>query len=290
MIIYMQNKLITKESVKNIFTSKAIVNLTELTPTDNSFRSPVKARQITTIDADTPMTKLILQGLSPMSKIRMRSQINADNTMLSREITQLDYSDVDFYPEFDNKELGRQIENYLSVNGYCPICGSQSLRKFLHSNVPVIDLVCINSQLHNQTGTTRFFQVKLSSTNYYFNRNHRYISVGSRTYAEPIINITDIDPDSNYVPGYICIKIIKARDSYIIDRRNSFCIIPNTYEQLGQPFYRFHTEKNFYGSNILEWNPLNTIVTDLSTIIKTNKIDDIPMYTEHIIDNPYKLN
>lgn len=275
---------ITTDIVKNIFITKSLVDLSKqqsilTTPTK------IKPNKI----EDTPMTKLILSTMSPGSQSRMRDQIMIDNDRINRSAT--DALDTDFFPEFDNKELGHQIENYLSINAKCPVCGKKTLKRFLHSNVPVIDLVCTNTEFHLNTNTTRFYQVKLSTTNYYFNLHNKYISIGSRKYAEPILSMLDTNVDAAYVPGYICIKLIPttsmANTTYIIDKRNSFCVVPNTYEQLNQPFYYFRTEKNRFGADIIEWSELNTIMIDLTTIVSDNRIDNFPFYTESVIDNPY---
>lgn len=117
--------------------------------------------------------------------------------------------DLDYVGDYN---IGKYAEIYVSLNMVCPSCRIKSLKLFKNPNMPVIDLVCINSG-HDIRVCPRLWQVKASSGESYFSRSNKFISVGSRNWGNVVHNITLLD-DANcdLRIGYICLHVDEVNE------------------------------------------------------------------------------
>nr|AEX62565.1 hypothetical protein mv_R360 [Moumouvirus Monve] len=96
----------------------------------------------------TPTSKKIYDATSPKSKPYILRDLLKNTETIENSESKIDLLDPDYQEKFQNNGLGFFMEDYICAYGKCPVCGQASLRKFSQSNVPVIDLVCINTNYH----------------------------------------------------------------------------------------------------------------------------------------------
>ena len=231
----------------SFFFKKELVSLVQSKP-----RTPPHYTSIPT--EISPISHIILSTVSPESKHIMLDLLHED----TRQITQAESEDVDYQEKMTNQGLGFYMENFVSWYGVCPVCKQTTLRKYWHSNVPVVDLVCINKNYHLNTRTCFLFQLKISMTTNYFSFQRQTISVGSKVYGKFPHSTSGIDNWSRkqITPGYICLKMNQTGpDTYAIDKRLSFILVPDYHKTSNQRYYEYLNTTDQYGKDVITWNP-----------------------------------
>jgi hypothetical protein len=263
----------------NIFFEKDLVELSKNLPV-----SPIKNNNPVLFEI-TPISRMILSSLTPYSKQIMTEELRADNLFIEEYERKELENDPDYLEKMANNKLGFYMENFVSYYGVCPVCKQNTLRKYFHSNVPVVDFVCINKDYHLQTNTCFLFQLKISLGGEYFNFNQ--ISIGSRRYGELPHSIKGSDNIKHIVPGYICLRLNWLESqSYLIDPNNSFIIVPDYHNTSNISYYQYLPYKDRYGKDIITWNSNMFTTLSVRDILNTLFVD-YEYFTETIIDNPY---
>lgn len=282
----MQKENINVKDLYSIFFGKELVKLTKSEP-----KTPTKSRPEPNIW--TPVSKSIYDVTSPRSKPYILKEMQANTETVKKIEGKEEQLDPDYQEKLENGGLGFFMENFLSAYGFCPVCGEKTLRKYWHSNVPVVDLVCINKKYHLENNKCFLFQVKISLTNDYFSLNNRQLIVGSKTYGRPahLHKGDDSMLEKIVVPGYICIKMnTKPAEiqTYTIDYRNSFVLIPNYQNFSETPYYQYIDLPNKYHKNVLTWDTTMVNTVDLDKVIKANIVQH-EFFSEEIETNPYNF-
>lgn len=279
-----------------LFFSKGLINVTKIPVPEPG--TPPKKRKINELDpvsriilSFSPMASSIYNSTSPDSKPYILKDLLTDTAKINDAELRADMLDPDFQEKLENNGLGFFMENFISVYGNCPVCGKQTLRKFAHSNVPVIDLVCINTDYHLENNKCFIFQVKMSMTNNYFNLSNQSISVGSDVYGKPSHLHKGIDDITHkiIVPGYICIKLIPHPteiQSYTVNHQNSFVLVPDYQNTSDKYFYKYLTKPNRYGKSMITWDTSMVKTMELKNILGTSKVN-YEFFMEDELKNPY---
>ncbi|QTF49475.1 hypothetical protein qu_584 [Acanthamoeba polyphaga mimivirus] len=259
---------------------------------NKSIKNPVQNSDSDNSIMLTPLSSKIYHASSPRSKPHVLRGLFEDNEYILSSETDEDNIDPDYQEKMENNGLGFFMEDFICAYGVCPVCGEKSLRKFSHSNVPVIDLVCINKKHHLKKKKCFVFQIKISLNTNYFSLKNQIISVGSKKYG----NICHLRKGSDpllhkiIVPGYICIKLSRSSSTsqeYIIDHKNSFVLIPNYSDESSDLYYQYLDYTSMYGKDLVTWN-INMVETkNLDYVLSNNKIIH-EIFLEKTIDNPYK--
>lgn len=285
----------TKPSLKiddlfNIFLKKNLIQLSKVQP-----RTPTKNKVnvINSTNLLTPFSKSIYDAVSPNSKQYILQDMLTDNDLIQTNEKLEEESDPDFEEKMENNRLGFYMEDFISFYGLCPVCNQPTLHKYAHSNVPAIDFVCINYKFHLNTKTCFLFQMKISLNNNYFNLTNESIVVGSRTYGNVIHSVKGSDPleDKMIVPGYICIKLYQQHSelqSYNVDYRNSFILIPDYTSKSTDFYYTYLKTKSIYGKNMITWNNSMVKTLNLHKTIVDPIIVRYEVFNQIEITNPYK--
>lgn len=244
----------------------------------------------------TPMSKMIYKQARPELREKILHQLIHDDIAINEEEIKQYMNDSDYQEKMENNRIGFFMEDYISVYGKCPVCGENSLRKYVMSNIPVVDLICINknsphhtNQL-NQSKQCFLFQVKTGFSGRYFNKNQGYITVGSKKfgYNSHIVNAHDSYDKKRLVIGYICIELDQLTTTqFKINKTKSFILIPNIQNKynISQDYYKYNG--TFINKNIINWNKQ---VVDMYSIAKSFDrfdVDTDETFTDTFIINPY---
>lgn len=200
------------------------------------------------INAFTPETAKIYEYLPAIERDEFLKQVQKDNEIINRIDNQMD---VEYNPLYLSPDY---LENLVSFFFKCPGCGKVSLKKYLPKNMPVIDVVCINT-LH-PSNRTRFFQIKTTENgkkfkdSEYFSKSDRYIHVGSQIYGFNAHKVSSID-DKEYLIGYICINYTLVGDRIRINKSKSFYLNPNIGEINRETIFYEYIEENKISFNII---------------------------------------
>lgn len=282
----MASQIITVNDLYKLFFKKKLVNLKKMEPA-----SPVKTISQKK-EAPSPSFKAISDAMSPRSKAFMEREMMEDDIFVENLEAESELTDPDYLEKMENGYLGFFMENFVSVYFPCPVCGKYTLKKYVHSNVPVVDLVCINKDYHMASNECFIYQLKISLTNDYFDASTGRIAVGSRAYGD-IAHLHKPSEDikiKRIVPGYICIKLRKRPNesqSYTIDKDNSFVIVPDYNSTSSDFFYEYLPNKNKYGKPEIKWNNSSVKSFWLNAIYKGKQVDH-EYFSETDIDNPYQ--
>ncbi|QGR54110.1 hypothetical protein [Moumouvirus maliensis] len=239
----------------------------------------------------TPTSKKIYDSTSPNSKPYILRDLLQNTQVIENLESKIDLLDPDYQEKFQNNGLGFFMEDYICAYGKCPVCGQATLRKYSQSNVPVVDLVCINTDYHLKKNKCFIFQIKISLTDNYFSLKNKILIVGSKIYGEISHIHTGLEPiiDKIVVPGYICVKLKKTDEinqEYIIDYKSSFSIIPNYQNKSSENFYDYVDVSGFYGKNIISWNDSMVDIINLNDVLDNKKIKH-EVFQENELSNPY---
>lgn len=279
---------ITLDKLYDLFYTKALVKLSKPEP-----KTPTKARpEAGIVNTLTPITQSIYNTLSPQSQRYLLVDIMEDNLEIERLASKAEGLDPDYEEKMENNGLGFFMEDYISMHCRCPVCGEPTLRKYSQSNVPVVDLVCINEAYHMKNNKCCLFQVKISLGNDYFNLGNKKIVVGSRVYGEQchLVKGTNDIEHKFLVPGYICIKLNRVPNEiqmYTVEHSKSFVLIPNYQNTSNNFYYQYIDIRSRFGKNIITWNSSMVSLHKISTINIPTKIR-VEYFDEIIIINPYK--
>lgn len=284
--LYNKMENINVKNLYTIFFGRELVKLSQHQP-----KTPTKAKPEP--DILSPMAKTIYQATSPRSRSRILKEMQANVKAIERQEKKGELIDPDFQEKMENNGLGFFMENFLSVYGMCPVCGENTLRKYLHSNVPVVDLVCVNKDYHLKNNKCFLFQVKISLTDEYFSLTNHKITVGSKTYGAPahLHKGTDSMLDKLVIPGYICLKLNEKKgdvQTYNIDHRNSFVLIPNYQNLTEDYYYEYLDEPHKFNKNVIRWNPNMVDTFSVDKVTKAN-IVHYEIFSEEPLTNPYQF-
>ncbi len=163
------SKNINIQNLYQIFFKKNLINISKYI--EKSYIVPMQPNVLL-----TPNSKAIYDSTSPRSKpYILLDMLKNNDSILYKE--QVDSEiDEDYIEKMENNGLGFYMESFLSMYAYCPVCGLQTLKKYSHSNVPVVDLICVNYKYHLQNSECFLYQVKISLGNIYFNLNNNKIA------------------------------------------------------------------------------------------------------------------
>jgi hypothetical protein len=279
----MWNQVVTLQTLYDLFFGKDLVILSKNEPKS----PPISRCSITPV---TPISKMLLELVSPESKGKYLKGLRSDDIYIEQLEKKNERLDPDYEEKMENNGLGFYMENFVSWYGLCPICKRFTLRKYICSNVPVVDYVCINYEYHLSTNTCFLFQLKISLTEGYFSFQKQTISIGSRRYGEipHTVKGTNNMITKRIMPGYICIKLNRTQESqiYTIDDQNSFILIPNYYNSSDIFYYEYLSETDKYGKDIITWNPSMFTISGIKTILNTPRVN-YEVFEEIPIKNPY---
>lgn len=280
----MANKPIDIHKLYNLFFASDLIKLDK--PIAEP-RTPPKKKVLGPIL--TPTSKKIYDATSPRSKPYILQDLQANTAAIEYRESLED--DPDYQEKLENNGLGFFMENFVSHHGICPVCGEHSLKKYAYSNIPVVDLVCINTDYHLKNSACFIFQLKISLTNDYFNLKNQTIVVGSRVYGEPAHEVSGKEDllHKLIVPGYICIKLYPIAgdvQAYNIDHRNSFVLVPDYNNTANNYYYQYTANLSRFGKNIISWNSAMVKTINLKNIINNTNIG-YEFFNETAIINPY---
>lgn len=189
---------------------------------------------------------------------------NSYNLIFNSDI--LNYTPMEFVDisvkNLSNNKLGSIIEDELTVNGVCPLCGMKTLRKYKNKIMPIVDLICINP-IHLIKKECFVYQIKSTTQeNGYFSLSKKYIKIG-KNYLSSYIHTSN---DILLRPGYICIKYSFNNDKTIIDidTKKSFILLPNNLTSC-------YSIKHNKVKNTLFWN--DSVKTIPIMMIMKNQIN-----------------
>lgn len=297
---YQQNQQeINNDTYLLFITSKLISddNLDEenKSQTKYSYITPIKIKNNKPsylADYTINLTHKLTEYLTPISKKRMLKDIEKDNDILVK-LSKMDEKTDPDYINYEN--YGKLIESWLSDNLACPCCGSYSLKRYFKSNMPIIDVVCINPY-HTLERGVRFFQIKTSNGKPFMdipyfiydskNPKKNHIHVGSRKYGEIShqIKVSDNDFDKKILIGYICLTYEEKDNLKIIKNKNkSFIVLPIIDYQLENST----SVDDWYYQYIDETNK-DKKHSRIRFNHNTNKIVEIKL-TENFIPKNYKI-
>lgn len=270
----------------NLFFTKNLVSIEK-----NPQNSSPQSRFSPATAILTPMSKLIYDQTSPRSKPYILKELKLNNQTIKTLESQSDESDLDFNEKMENNGLGFFMENFISAEGYCPVCGMKTLRKYAFSNIPCVDFVCINKQYHLENEKCFLFQLKISTQTNYFNLRSKTITVGSKQYGEKAHKHlgTENILSKIIMPGYICIKMVDTQtaiQTYHIDHRNSFVLVPDYQNTFPNLYYSYLPHSSFFNKPLITWNTSMVETLPLKKVIGNTKVSNT-VYNEVLLQNPY---
>ena len=234
----------------------------------------------------TPLSKSIYETATTTEKKRLLHDFQLDDEIINI-INEME-TDKDYIYEDDLPgSIGFFLESWVTLNYKCPVCDQFTLRKYVISNMPVVDLVCINKD-HKIEHGVKFFQVKSSSTDGYFKKTDisaGFIHVGSKRfgYNAHIIKSTESNDIKKILVGYICINYFNSekQNIMIINKKKSFVLLPNTkINTIDESYYFYYDIPN---KNVIGWN--NILVNQHIFNPSFNTFDNSTQYNEKQINN-----
>lgn len=252
----------------------------------------------------SPDGKKILKAEPRDRQLELARNLVADVNLIETKEMEEYKNDLDYVEKMENNGLGFYMENFMSYYGVCPVCKLNTLRKYSFSNMPVVDLICINDNYHTVHGGCFLFQVKtsLNKDNLYFNKIDHYITVGSMNYGynAHVVKGSDDLIKKKLLIGYICLHLNQKSNStteYMIDTQKSFILLPDLNKQLDATYYSYRDKETYMGPKYryikkhqIKWNDnlVNTVkINECFDLNKTQKIDTRVMFEETDIKNKY---
>jgi hypothetical protein len=289
-LLFITSKLISDDNLDE--ENKSQIDYSYITPIKRKNNKPSYLADYT-----INLTHKLTEYLTPISKKRMLKDIEKDNDILVK-LSKMDEKTDPDYINYEN--YGKLIESWLSDNLACPCCGSYSLKRYFKSNMPIIDVVCINPY-HTLERGVRFFQIKTSNGKPFMdipyfiynpeNPEQNHIHVGSRKYGEIVhqVKVSDNDFNKKILIGYICLTYEekekeKEDELKIIKNKNkSFIVLPIIDYQLDNST----SVDDWYYQYIDETNK-DKKHSRIRFNHNTNKIVEINL-TENFIPKNYKI-
>lgn len=276
------NNYITTETLHDLFYGSDLVETGYLPYLYD--QKNIKPKKNISIEM-TPMSKMIYESVSTSHKVAiLRDMIDDDEY-----IDNADDYDPDYLEKLENSELGFYMEDFICHSMKCPVCGVKSLRKYGVKNMPVVDVICVNTSQH--IDKIKLFQIKITLNNNYFNRKKHILLVGSKKYGFMCHEVYGMDTmnHKDLLVGYICINMIEVEDNkYKIDNNKSFVLIPDINNHMNEKYYSYTGQKAHFGNEVLEWNPNMVNVHDIAHYVDTMNVDTNIHYSiAKKILNPY---
>ena len=251
--------------------------------------TPIKQKTESLINLLSPEGKLLYERAHKEDKEKLLEDLVKD-TRIVEDMEVVEYmDDLDYQEKMENNMLGFYMENFISHYGVCPVCEQNTLRKYSMSNMPVVDLICINFDYHFNNGGCFMYQVKTAIDSNYFTKTH--ITVGSKRfgYNSHIVKGNDDDNKKFIIIGYICLYLTQNENDntkYKIKKSNSFVLIPDLKSVLDEPYYSYGV--NYFGKNIIRWNSKLVKLDKIDKCISNMNINTNEQFDEVLIKNPYK--
>lgn len=243
----------------DLFFTKSISNTTlpekkPIQPQPIMPSTPVKSKKRTLADYSlneleqliSPNGKKILKTVRKEEQLELARALVEDADLVEANEMEEYENDPDYKEKMENNGLGFYMENFIAFHGVCPVCGQKTLRKYSFSNMPVIDLICVNVPYHTVHGGCFLYQVKTSLNDMYFSRKSNRIMIGSKRfgYNSHAVKGTDSDIKKLLTIGYICLFMDLQTDNtkYKINKLKSFVLIPDLQKKLDQYYYEYKGE------------------------------------------------
>jgi len=255
--IYQLYELFFKSDLVNI----SIVN--NPTPKREIYQSSIKTKQY------TPISQRLLEYATTGEKERLLNDLDEDDKQIGLLSRKELLDDPDFIEKLDASALGFYMETFLCYHGICPLCKQKTLKKFKDCSIPAIDFICVNPE-HFKNNECFLYQLKTSIGTDYFDASH--IKVGSRKFGNLSNSLTGLSNEfeKKLAIGYICLKLNDLLDgNFSINKRSSYCVIPNLKLTLGEQYYQYKTD------NIIEINHKMTINVPINNFLPINKFDQL---------------
>ncbi len=294
----MDNNYIDKIILYDLFFRKPISNVTLNTNTQSQSHdlTPIKQKTQSLIDLLSPDGKLLYERAHKDDQAKLLEYLVKD-TRIVENMEIVEYmNDPDYQEKMENHMLGFYMENFISCYGICPVCGQNTLRKYSMSNMPVVDLICINFDYHFNNGGCFLYQVKTAIDSNYFTKTH--VTVGSKRfgYNSHIVKGNDDNNKKFIVIGYICLYLTQDENKndntkYKIKKSESFILIPDLENTLNEHYYSYGINSygiNSYGKNIIRWNSKLVKLDKIDKCISKMNVNKNEQFDEIIIKNPYK--
>ncbi len=232
----------------------------------------------------SPDSKKLVLAESVSNRQALVNDIRRDNEKIEAIMSEIETRDDDFTFALGS-EVGNYMELWICANLKCPGCRVGKLFKYISSNMPVIDVRCVNPEHNLLEHGPLFYQIKTTEKNTtflglkYFTRQpinnypSGYIKVGSKKVGIYSHNITTADAieDKFISIGYICVtyKYLINRRRINIDLNNSFVVIPNlnynnTYRTTRSQSYYYQYIPNSLNLSMVSFNPNMDIVRVLT--------------------------
>lgn len=242
--------------IHNLFTTSKLYEL-DLSkpgykPIDNKpvFTTPIKTRnelkrKATTnkIDYVKSPSTAILENLTPQTNKRLRGDMNKDDINHTDQELIEEIKD-ETYIHFE-ENYGKLIETFYIDNCECPVCKQKTLRRYVRSNFPLIDAVCINPN-HTYNDGVKYFQIKSSNGSLfrkkkYFCKKERFSHAGGSRLAILAHSIKTNSRKKYTLFGYICIEYSENDDELIVNKNKSFIILPNiSFSHPKMSYYKYY--------------------------------------------------
>ena len=184
---------------------------------------------------------------------------------IDQDIDDIEVNRINFEEEIKDKtyiyfeeNYGKLIEIYYIDNCNCPVCKQKTLRRYIRSNFPLIDAVCINPD-HTYDQGVKYFQIKSSNCSLYngskyFSKKDRFIYSGKSKLAVLAHSVRTTSINKNTLFGYICIEYTDNinEDRLEINNSKSFIVLPNvSYNATKMLYYRYNSKEHKVYYNVL---------------------------------------
>ena len=287
----MENNIVNPIVLYELYFTKDINNVIVSEINENIVPRPkIEIEKMFGLESLSPIAKKIYNNTSERDKPRILKLLIEDTKKII-ELENAEYkNDSDYIEKFENNGLGFYVEKFISMYGICPVCKQKSLKKYNHSNMPVVDLICTNKNYHDINGGCIFYQVKTSTNDMYFNIKQKYVMVGSKKfgYNSHIINAQSDIKTKILLVGYICIFMeqnINDTQKYKINKKKSFVLIPDFLQNINENYYNYGNP--IMNKNTLRWNDNLVNIYDMNICLDKTEIDTTQQFEEFVIRNPY---
>lgn len=230
----------------------------------------------------TPMSKLIYDAVSTPEREQLLKDLQMDDIAI--DSSNEDINDDDYKEKWENSKLGFYMENWVAYHLICPVCKKHSLKKYYHTNIPVVDLICdnYNADEHNNILSCKLFQVKIQLGDTYFSKKYKFISIGSvnKGYNAHVISPAFLSNHKKIIIGYICLTLneLQPNKMYKIDNNKSFVLLPNlqvdhTNQFYTTQYYKYISSQTKFNKPTITWNDNLVQTLEISEIFKPRIID-----------------
>ena len=260
--------------IHNLFTTSKLYELDETRQYNKPVIEPVfttprkSERLVNKAPPDYTFLPDILINQTPITGKRLKIDMGKDDVIHANKelIEEINDETYIYYEE----NYGKLIETFYIDNCECPVCHQKTLRRYVRSNFPLIDAVCIYPN-HTYNDGVKYFQIKSSNGSLfrgkkYFSKKDRFSHTGGSKLAILAHSIKTNSRKKYTLFGYICIEYIDNDNELIVNKKKSFIILPNI---------SFSHPKMFY----YRYNPyLNTVFFNKSPniIVAISDIKTIP--------------